>query len=130
MPESTQTAVKDSILESTKHMVGLDESYDAFDLDVTTHINSAFSTLYQVGVGPIEGYIIQDKNNKWTDFIGNRMDIENVKSYVYSFVRLRFDPPTSSFGLEALQKQLDEYIWRLNVAADFTVVEVPPPVIS
>jgi hypothetical protein len=113
--------VKDSILQSTKKMLGLDAEYDAFDLDITTHINSAFSTLYQAGVGPLEGFFITDGADTWATFLGNKMHILDVKSYIYFRVRLMFDPPTSSYGLDSVNKQIDELIWRLNVASDFTI---------
>lgn len=120
MPETTPVAIKDSILESTKKMIGLDASYDAFDLDITTHINSAFSTLFQAGVGPLEGFYIEDGSDTWDRFTGNRMHINDVKTYIYLRVKLLFDPPVSSFGLAAIEKQVDELIWRLNVADDFS----------
>lgn len=130
MAETTEVAVKDSILQSTKKLLGFDASYDAFDLDITTHINSAFSTLYQAGVGPVEGFFIEDKSAKWNLFLGDNMHILDVKTYIYLKVKLLFDPPTSSFGLSAIEKQLDELIWRLNVAADFSVVTVVLPVVD
>ena len=115
-------AVKDSILQSTKKMLGIGHDDDSFDLDITIHINTAFSTMFQAGVGPILGFQIDDENNVWSQFTGDRMDIAGVKTYVYLRVRLLFDPPTSSFALDAVQKQIDELLWRLNVAADFTIV--------
>jgi len=131
MPETI--AVKDSILQSTKKLLGFDREFTAFDLDITTHINSAFSTLYQAGVGPVEGFMIEDENASWFQFIGNKMEINDVKTYIYLRVRMLFDPPVSSFGLEAVQKQIDELIWRLNVADDFSILypgtpEIPGPV--
>lgn len=121
MADETQVAVKDSILDSTKKLIGFDSDYTNYDLDIITHINSAFSTLYQAGVGPVEGFFIADKNDTWDRFIGNKMAINDVKSYIYLRTRLLFDPPSSSFGITAFEKQLDEFIWRLNVAADFSV---------
>ena len=126
MPDTTEVAVKNSILQSTKKLVGLDASYDAFDLDITTHINSAFSTLFQAGVGPVEGFFITDATDTWDRFIGNKMYINDVKSYIYLRVRMLFDPPTSSFGLAAVEKQIDELIWRLNVADDHSLFIAPP----
>jgi hypothetical protein len=119
MPEPVE--LKDSILQSTKKLLGLARDYDAFDLDIITHINSAFSTLYQAGVGPLDGYMISDENDVWSAFTGNQMHINDVKSYVYLKVRMLFDPPTTSFALAANEKMLDEYIWRLNVASQFAI---------
>jgi len=121
-----EVAVKDSILQSTKKMIGLEAEYDAFDLDIVTHINTAFATLFQAGVGPLEGFSIEDESFTWNQFIGNRMEINGVKSYVFFSVKLAFDPPASSFGLANIEKQLTELIWRLNVADDFSIVPIEP----
>lgn len=122
-----EVSVEHSILQSTKKLIGLDASDDSFDLDILTHINSAFATLYQAGVGPLEGYQITDKNDIWAAFIGNDMHINSVKTYVYLQVKMDFDPPSSGFGGTAIEKRLAELIWRLNVEADFTVVNEPLP---
>lgn len=124
MPD--EIAVKDSILQSTKKLLQIDRSYDAFDLDIITGINTAFSDLFQAGVGPVEGYQIEDETSLWSEFIGNNMSINQVKTYVQLRVRLLFDAPTSSFGLDAIEKQIEELIWRLNVADDFSF-RVPDP---
>lgn len=127
MPEITEEAIKNSILASTKKMVGLDASFDAFDLDITTHINSAFSTLFQAGVGPLEGFYIEDKEATWDQFIGNKLYILDVKSYIFLRVRMLFDPPASSFGIAAVEKQIEELIWRLNVADDHSLSIINRP---
>jgi len=124
-----EPAVKDSILESTKKLIGLDSSYDVFDLDVTTHINSAFSTLFQAGVGPLEGFFITDSTDTWDRFIGNKMYINDVKTYIYLRVKMLFDPPTSSFALEAIKSQIEELIWRLNVADDHSAALIVLPAV-
>lgn len=128
MPEATEIAVKDSILQSTKKLLGLEASYDAFDLDIITHINTAFSTLYQAGVGPLEGFFIEDSDDTWDRFLGNKMHINDVKTYIYFRVKLIFDPPTTSFAIESVKAQIDELIWRLNVADDLSYT--PPIVVA
>lgn len=107
-----------SILTSTKKVLGIDESYDVFDTDITMHINSVFSTLQQLGVGPSSGFSIEDETATWEDFIGTSTVINNVKSYMCLRVRLLFDPPATSFALDAITSQVKEFEWRLNVAAD------------
>ena len=41
-----------------------------------------------------------------------------IKDYVYLRVRIIFDPPTSSFVLEALNKQVSEFEWRIHIEAE------------
>lgn len=105
----------DSILDSTKKILGLDPEYDVFDVDIISHINSAFFTLNQLGVGPAEGFMITDNTTPWTWFSEGIGNLNAVKTYVYLRVRLLFDPPQTSFAISAMEKQIQELEWRLNV---------------
>ena len=104
-----------SILNSTKKILGIAAEYKAFDLDIITHINSVFATLQQLGIGPAEGFMIEDETSKWEEFVGIDNALNPVKTYVYLRVRMLFDPPTSSFLMTSLQEQIKELEWRLNV---------------
>ena len=107
--------MEESILKSTKKILGLDEDYVAFDLDVITHINAAFSILNQLGVGPEGGFYIEDESAVWDDYGLPPNQMHLVKTYVYLKVRVLFDPPGTSFLLNAANEQIKEYEWRLNV---------------
>jgi hypothetical protein len=107
--------MEESILKSTKKILGLDAAYTPFDLDVITHINAAFSLLNQLGVGPVEGFSIQDDNAVWSEYPVPPNQLNLVKTYVYLKVRVVFDPPGTSFLLESANNQIKEYEWRLNV---------------
>lgn len=117
--------MSDSILKGTKKILGLAEDYDAFDLDVITHINSAFSTLAQLGVGPAEGFVLEDDTTKWVELLGSDPRLNVVKSYVYLRVRLLFDPPSTSFAIASFKEQIQEMEWRLQVTVDPYPVELP-----
>lgn len=108
----------ESILDSTKKALGLTAEYDVFDPDIVMHINSVFFTLNQLGVGPAATFAITDADDTWDTFLGGRQDLNAVKSYVYIKVRLLFDPPANSFGISALEKQAEQYEWRLNVQVE------------
>ena len=108
----------DSILTSIKKMLGIAEDYEYFDTDIIIHINSIFSILTQLGVGPPEGFTISDKTSVWTDFLQDSMVLEFVKSYMFIRVRLLFDPPSSSAIIEANNKMADELSWRIMEAAE------------
>ena len=56
MPVNTE-----SILDTTKKLLGMDPEFTAFDVDVMTHTNTAFGILRQLGVGPTEPFKITDK---------------------------------------------------------------------
>jgi hypothetical protein len=110
----------ESILTSIKKLLGITEEYGHFDTDIIIHINSVFSDLTQLGVGPSEGFNIGDKNNLWREFIpvDNAKLFNNVKTYMYLRVKLLFDPPPSSFVLTSMEKQIEKLEWRLNAAAE------------
>jgi hypothetical protein len=113
--------MESSILKSTKKVLGLSEDYIAFDLDIMTHINAAFSILNQLGVGPSTGFTIEDEQAQWSSFSSDAAVVNLVKTYVYLKVRSLFDPPTMSYLVESVKRQLEEYEWRLQVMAETTV---------
>lgn len=107
----------DSILDDVKKLLGLDPSYTPFDQDVILHINTVLSTLNQLGIGPTAGFSIVDNTSTWSAFMGSDTDPtkNNVKSYVFMKTKMMFDPPTTSFLIEAYNKQIQELEWRINV---------------
>ena len=108
----------ESILTSIKKLLGIAEEYTHFDADLIMHINSVLSILTQIGVGPSEGFSIEDKEDVWTDFIPQSPKLEFVKSYIYMKVKLLFDPPISSAAIESTNRLTSELEWRIQVATD------------
>lgn len=110
----------DSILTSIKKLLGIDEEYTQFDDDIIMHINTVFLNLNQLGVGPDEGFYIEDDTADWTDFadIESNMPLQAIKTYIYLKVKLLFDPPLSSSVIDAIDRQIAELEWRLNVAVE------------
>lgn len=112
-----------SILTSIKKLLGIEEEYEQFDMDVIIHINTAFSVLQQLGVGPRKGFRITGSEQTWSDFVDvsdSSMDL--VKNYIYMKVKLIFDPPASSTNIETYNKLISEYEWRLYSSAEFREV--------
>lgn len=107
-----------SILTSIKKLLGVAEDYIEFDEDIITHINSVLLNLNQLGVGPEEGFMIEDDTACWEDFIEDETKLQAVKSYIYLKVKLLFDPPLSSSVTESYNRMIAELEWRLNVAVD------------
>lgn len=107
--------MEDSILISTKKILGVAEEYTAFDLDIITHINAAFSTLDQLGVGPLGGFYITGPDETWDQVAVPPNQLNMMKTYVSLKVRLLFDPPTTGYLIDAMNRQITEYEWRLNV---------------
>jgi hypothetical protein len=107
----------DSILTTVKHLLGIEEDYTHFDTDVIIGVNSALATLNQVGVGQ-DNFSISDSTAKWSDFLGEQISYESVKSYVYLKTRLMFDPPQSSAHIDSINKQIAELEWRIMINYD------------
>lgn len=113
----------ESILNSTKHALGLTDEYTVFDDVVILHINTAFSEFTQLGVGPKEGYFITDADNVWTEFLGESKRLELTKTCLYMKVKLIFDPPETSFAIDAINKVIERLEWRMNFEAEGAFVE-------
>ena len=109
-----------SILTAIKKTLGIEPSYTAFDEDVLMHVNSVFSTLTQLGIGPTNGFEITDDSATWDQLLGTDLRLNAVKSYVYLRVRLLFDPPTTSYLIESMNTQRQELEWRLNAYREET----------
>lgn len=105
--------MNDSILNSVKLQLGILPEYTVFDQQLILAINTAFSILHQLGVGPKDGYAIEDESNRWDEVV-TKQSLNMVKSYVFLKVKLLFDPPATSFVLDAYSKQLSEMEWRIN----------------
>lgn len=110
--------MEESILISIKKLLGLDKDYTVFDPDIIMHINSVFMILSQLGVGPSNGFRIEDKSNSWDEFITEDDNLDAVKSYIHLKVKLLFDPPLNSAVIEAMKQTINELEWRLNVNAE------------
>jgi hypothetical protein len=104
-----------SILTSTKKVLGIDAAYTVFDADITTFINTAFSVLTQLGVGPVEGFFVEDDAAEWSEFVDDIVKQSLIKSYVFLKVRMLFDTPATSFLIAAYEKQIAEYEARISI---------------
>jgi hypothetical protein len=116
MPETTVDP-KTSILVGLKKALGIDAVYDAFDPDIIMFANGVFSTLNQLGVGPTEGFELEDDSATWDQYFGDTKVMNGVKTYLYLKVRMIFDPPPANV-MASMERQASEFEWRLMVAAD------------
>ena len=97
-----------SILKSIRQRIGPSARYDVFDNDLIVLINSAFSRLRQLGVGPDYPFYIEDEDAEWSDFMEDG-EMEEIKDYVYLSVKIIFDPPANSGVLNAYKEQIANY---------------------
>lgn len=111
-----------SILTDVKKMLGIPAEHTQFDPDIIMHVNTVFTILCQLGVGPEDGFAIEDDTAVWADFVTDKR-LNDVKSYMYLKVRMIFDPPTSGIVMQAQKDVISELEWRMNVQVDPEDVE-------
>lgn len=123
--------MEQSILKSTKKVLQIGPDDESFDLDILTHINNAFSTLNDLGIGPSEGFVIEDDEPEWETYLSDDVImLSSVKTFVFLQTRIHFDPPTTSFLLTAFEKQIAEAVWRINTRQEATDwVDPDPPIV-
>lgn len=116
----------ESILTSIKKMLGITEEYQHFDVDLIMHINTILSILTQLGVGPSEGFFIEDDTATWYDFLPADTNFEMVKTYTHLRVKTVFDPPANSVLLDSMNRMINELEWRISILAEQMVYQKPP----
>jgi hypothetical protein len=117
-------AESDSIFNSIKKVLNVGPEDTDFDTDILMHINSVFSILQQLGIGPEAGFYIDGPDPTWADYLGaDSLHISMVRSYMAAKVRILFDPPVSSSVMESLNRTCTEFEWRANVAAENKALE-------
>lgn len=112
--------IENSILHDIKQMLGQEWDDNTYDLDIKNHINTVFFNLNQIGVGPVGGFMIQGPENLWPEYIGTKLNLNAVKSYIWIRVKMLFDPPATGPLTQSLEAQANKLEWTL-------MVEVDPP---
>lgn len=102
-----------SILNSTKKMLGISPDYEAFDEEILMFINSSLSSLKELGVGETVVDLVEDDTAVWDDLSLSDDAVSLVKIYIFLKVRMLFDPPGTSFLIEAIERQIAQQEWRL-----------------
>lgn len=108
----------DSILGTIKTMLGLTSDVTAFDQELITHINSMFTILNQLDIGPDAGFMIYGYDEVWGDFVEDVTLTTMVREFIYLKVRMIFDPPASSVVSDAFNQRIAELEWRMNIQAE------------
>lgn len=108
----------ESILNTIKTMLDIPEDCYDYDIRLVRHINKSLMRLSQIGVGPARPLRIVDDSSTWEELFLEEEDLEGGIEYIYLEVKKVFDPPTSSFVLDSMQKESDKLEWCLNVQAE------------
>lgn len=115
--------MNDSILVSIRQFLGLGQNDEAFDTDLIILINSNFSVLNQLNVGPSTPFKITGVSELWSSFIEDKDYLELVKEFIGLKVKMIFDPPSNSFVMKAYEERVAELEWRLNMFEDKETVQ-------
>lgn len=108
--------MNNSILNDVKKVIGIGTECTDFDTDIIIHINSVISTFRQMGIGPKEGYSITGPDATWADYLGDDLKLlHEIKSCMALKVKKLFDPPANGTLIEAIDKQIAEFEWRMYV---------------
>lgn len=112
--------MNETIHGTIKHMLGIPQEVTSYDADILVNINSALMILNQLGVGPVECYVVKGILETWDVFLDSAVNFESVKMFVYLNVKLAFDPPDTSYKIEAFERQIKELAWRINSQAELS----------
>ena len=103
------------IITDVKQMVGASIYDNSFDVNIVIAINSALAVLSDIGISEADNVCLEIGDTvTWDELLEGRTDIEYIKTYIYLKVKMLFDPPSSSALLDAYNRQISEFEWRLN----------------
>ena len=107
-----------SVLNTTKKLLGLDADDDSFDSDICIGINSAILTLSQLGLEGNEGFIVTDDTQEWSDYLNDNKLLPMVQQYINLKTKMSFDPPQNSIVCENLKQIITELEWRIRMVSE------------
>lgn len=107
-----------SVLNTTKKLLGLDADDDSFDSDICIGINSAILTLSQLGLEGNEGFIVTDDTQEWADYLNDNKLLPMVQQYIHLKTKMSFDPPQNSIVCENLKQIITELEWRIRMVSE------------
>ena len=107
-----------SVLNTTKKLLGLDADDDSFDSDICIGINSAILTLSQLGLEGKEGFIVTNEEQNWSDYLDDNNLLPMVQQYIHLKTKMSFDPPQNSIVCENLKQIITELEWRIRMVSE------------
>ena len=106
----------DPILADVKRMLEIETTTTEFDIDVASHVNAAFFSLFELGIGPSTPFYI-DTTTIWESF-ETRVPKSIILDYLYLKTKIVFDPPSSSSVIKAFKDRIAELEFRMNIYTD------------
>lgn len=118
-----------SILLSIKALLGITEQVEEFDGILIMHINTVFSEINQMGIGPKKCFKISSTSDVWSQFTP-RLDMEPIKSYMYIKVKELFDPTANSQIAQSQTNVAKELEFRMHTLWDAYMKSEDPEIKS
>ena len=113
------------ILKTISKLLGIQAEEDYFNPDVVVFINRALQRLCEIGVGPNTPFRITTGLETWDDFLGSSTSkYEGVKTYIFLYTKLLFDPPSSGFVTEAIKAEIDKLECTLMIDAEVEPIDI------
>lgn len=103
-----------NVLQTIKKVLGIANEDSSFNQDLILYINSTIGILDQLGISDRIITQVIDIDTTWSEVFGETDDLEIVKTYIGFRVKSMFDPPTNSAAIEALNRMISEFEWRIN----------------
>ena len=117
-----------NILKTISKNLGIQVEEDYFDPEVVVFINRALQRLCELGVGPKTPFRIVDGTETWSDFMStDSSKFEGVKTFIYLYTRLLFDPPSSGFVTNSIEAEINKLEWLLMVDAENERIDIFQP---
>ena len=107
--------IHSSILEDVKKFCQIPDFDDGFDTELLILINSTLMSIAQISAKAQSGTLVTGSEDTWASLIEGDDEMEGIKAYVCMKVKMIFDPPSSSFVLEAYKNEIAELEWRLHI---------------
>lgn len=105
-----------TVLEDVRRVIGGDMIDPHFDNELCMHINTVLVALRQIGVKTDKNVVNDDTT--WTELIPNIVNVESIKTWMALKVRMIFDPPTNSHVINAIEENLRELEFRIQIEVD------------
>ena len=103
-----------TILEDIKILMPIPLEETSFDSMLLIYIESAFSSLHDVGVKM--STLSCDAESTWQSVFPHfdEQNIKNIRTYVYIETKLLLDPPTIGAVMAVFKEKSAETLWRIS----------------
>lgn len=106
------------VLPTIKLALDIEPDDDEFDVVLLLYINSSFSRLTQLGIGPPTGFSVANDTTAWSEYTPiDKPCYAMLKEFLVLSVRCMFDPPATTHVSTAFKERITELEWLLREQA-------------